>query len=669
MFSMRRQIRVVCALASAAAIAGCTEPDGASPEPQELAATADVGSSVRALDLGGVEVSLSVPGVASERSLAALARVDAPAEVRGVAQPMFSAFRSGDGDTYVGGEAELRFVWGEGALEGVDIDRVVVLAWRPEAERWVAEPLLVRSGAERTVVAMTDRLSTWMLAELAPGQDLETAFEAAIDAPGWGGADVTWTPTADGAPDGDKAIASVQLRVDSLLVPLVSGQAVCATYWTGGPGTTTWLPATSPVKFSRFVPIDVPTPVSVRYFVAPSTACATEVRPLFPADGVPRIATQVANACSNVNTLDICTPEVLAGTINGATSFTNLSSGTVACPGDPAYADTDHDGVKDACEECDEDPTKLVPGDCGCGVPDTDSDTDGIADCLDGCPDDGGKTDPGICGCGVADDDSDSDGTPDCVDDCPADGDKIAPGICGCGIADDDSDSDGTPDCLDGCPDDGDKTDPGVCGCGVADDDSDTDGTPDCNDLCPADGDKIEPGVCGCGIADDDSDSDGTPDCNDLCPADGDKIEPGVCGCGVADDDSDSDGTADCNDLCPADGDKIEPGQCGCGVEDTDSDSDGTADCNDICWEDPEKTDDGACGCGVADPVACSGGPGESVFAALYYYCVDTLAQSTEFCEDMLPCSGPLAVPPPYDFAEGHRGCCTAPPPVVLLVE
>lgn len=50
-----------------------------------------------------------------------------------------------------------------------------------------------------------------------------------------------------------------------------------------------------------------------------------------------------------------------------------------------------------------------------------DSDLDGTPDCLDGCPDDPNKVDPGICGCGVPDDgDSDSDGIPDCLDPCPA---------------------------------------------------------------------------------------------------------------------------------------------------------------------------------------------------------------------------------------------------------
>jgi hypothetical protein len=48
-----------------------------------------------------------------------------------------------------------------------------------------------------------------------------------------------------------------------------------------------------------------------------------------------------------------------------------------------------------------------------------DSDGDGTDDCIDGCPNDPGKIAPGTCGCGVADTDSDGDGTPNCNDGCP----------------------------------------------------------------------------------------------------------------------------------------------------------------------------------------------------------------------------------------------------------
>jgi len=169
---------------------------------------------------------------------------------------------------------------------------------------------------------------------------------------------------------------------------------------------------------------------------------------------------------------------------------------------------------------------------------------------VDGCPDDPDKMEPGACGCGVSDVDSDGDGTPDCLDGCPHDPDKTEPGECGCGVSDVDSDGDGTPDCLDGCPSDPNKTEPGECGCGVSDVDSDGDGTPDCLDGCPYDPDKIAPGACGCGVSDVDSDGDGTPDCLDGCPHDPDKTEPGQCGCGVPDTDTSGDGVADCLSDC-----------------------------------------------------------------------------------------------------------------------
>ncbi len=200
----------------------------------------------------------------------------------------------------------------------------------------------------------------------------------------------------------------------------------------------------------------------------------------------------------------------------------------------------------------------------------------------DQCPEDPEKLEPGICGCGVEEsyEDGDNDGTPDCADSCPEDPDKIEPGFCGCGVPETDTDADGTPDCIDLCPLDSLKIDPGICGCGIPDTDTDMDGTPDCNDPCPLDSLKIAPGICGCGIPDTDSDMDGTEDCLDLCPFDSLKTDPGYCGCGFTEFDGDSDGTPDCVDLCPNDPLKNEPGVCGCDVPDVDSNNDGIADCN-----------------------------------------------------------------------------------------
>ena len=58
-----------------------------------------------------------------------------------------------------------------------------------------------------------------------------------------------------------------------------------------------------------------------------------------------------------------------------------------------------------------------------------------IDDC-DGCPDDPEKISPGLCGCGVSDIDSDFDTVPDCNDRCPGQNDLI------------ETDLSGTPDCL-----------------------------------------------------------------------------------------------------------------------------------------------------------------------------------------------------------------------------
>ena len=145
--------------------------------------------------------------------------------------------------------------------------------------------------------------------------------------------------------------------------------------------------------------------------------------------------------------------------------------------------DTDGDGVPDGQDLCPNDPNKIQPGICGCNIADTDSDSDGIPDCNDDCdnlldtdgdgtsdcddlcPNDPNKINPGICGCGVADADSDGDGNPDCNDDC----DNLI-----------DTDGDGTNDCDDLCPNDPQKIGPGICGCGLPDTDSDGDGTLDC---------------------------------------------------------------------------------------------------------------------------------------------------------------------------------------------
>ncbi len=100
-----------------------------------------------------------------------------------------------------------------------------------------------------------------------------------------------------------------------------------------------------------------------------------------------------------------------------------------ACPNNADFAadtgdcncsssDLDGDGVLDCVDAC---PTNADfaadQGPCQCSS--ADADGDGTLDCIDGCVDDPNKIEPGICGCGVDDNaDSDGDGVPDCIDQC-----------------------------------------------------------------------------------------------------------------------------------------------------------------------------------------------------------------------------------------------------------
>jgi len=198
----------------------------------------------------------------------------------------------------------------------------------------------------------------------------------------------------------------------------------------------------------------------------------------------------------------------------------------------PDQNDADGDGTGDVCDGCPDDPAKINPGICGCGVPDTDTDGDGTPDyCGDNCPYDPNKIDPGICGCGVPDTDSDSDGLPDCNDDCPYDPNNDMDGDDICGDVDNcpevynpnqvDSDGDGFGDDCDNCP--------GIYNPNQVD--SDGDGFGDDCDNCPGFDDNL------------DADSDGVPDDCDNCPLDSNPAQSDI----------DADGMGDLCDICPAD--------------------------------------------------------------------------------------------------------------------
>ncbi|HVP11635.1 MAG TPA: thrombospondin type 3 repeat-containing protein, partial [Phycisphaerae bacterium] len=109
---------------------------------------------------------------------------------------------------------------------------------------------------------------------------------------------------------------------------------------------------------------------------------------------------------------------------NGLPDSEDIAGGTSTdCNGngipDECEADRDNDGTIDSCDACPDDPARIVPGACGCGLADVDTDGDGVLDCNDGCSNDPLKTIPGVCGCGIADVDDDGDGVADCIDNCP----------------------------------------------------------------------------------------------------------------------------------------------------------------------------------------------------------------------------------------------------------
>jgi len=150
-----------------------------------------------------------------------------------------------------------------------------------------------------------------------------------------------------------------------------------------------------------------------------------------------------------------------------------------------------------ASQDCD---ANEVPDECQ-----SDADGDATIDACDGCPNDPAKIAPGICGCGIVDVDTDGDLTFDCDDDCPLDPTKTAPGQCGCGTAETDTDGDGVANCIDNCAlPNGDQAD------------CDADGVGDKCELATAGGDCNQNGVPdACDIASGvarDLNSNGVPD-------------------------------------------------------------------------------------------------------------------------------------------------------------
>jgi hypothetical protein len=102
-------------------------------------------------------------------------------------------------------------------------------------------------------------------------------------------------------------------------------------------------------------------------------------------------------------------------TIIGRGSKDGIELGWIADLTPPA--DTDSDGTPDWKDNCPNDPNKIVPGICGCGIADEDSDGDGILDCEDANDDNDGVPDGEEKGPEGNDPnyDGNGDGTADCM--------------------------------------------------------------------------------------------------------------------------------------------------------------------------------------------------------------------------------------------------------------
>lgn len=129
----------------------------------------------------------------------------------------------------------------------------------------------------------------------------------------------------------------------------------------------------------------------------------------------PYVSNVTAGALPTGLTLDSSTG-VLSGTPTeaGPFSFTVTASDADAVQVTKSYTVVINGPA--GVDNCPDDPSKVEPGLCGCGVPDTDSDADGTPDCLDACSVDPAKTEPGACGCGIADVDTNANGTADCLE-------------------------------------------------------------------------------------------------------------------------------------------------------------------------------------------------------------------------------------------------------------
>jgi len=296
------------------------------------------------------------------------------------------------------------------------------------------------------------------------------------------------------------------------------------------------------------------------------------------------------------------------------------------CPDtyNPSQADTDGDGLGDACEP-DTDGDGVIDDIDNCDtVPNpaqSDGDADTLGDACDSCPADMLNDVDNDTVCGNVDncpddanpgqENADGDSNGDVCDPCEldplndADGDNVCGDVDVCEGSDDnvDTDADGAPDGCDICPDGDDF------------EDADADFTPDYCDICPLDelNDADGDGVCGnddiCAAGDDtvDADGDTVPDACDLCPLDelNDADADGVCGdtdiCPFDElNDADADGVCGDVDICPG------------GDDNQDSDGDTAPDYCDVCPVDVANDNDGDGICEVDDNCDVHANPSQS---------------------------------------------------------